>query len=228
MSLTKNEKLKRVFSFLLPCVFMPVVIIIGSLYAGGQGYALLSLIVALLSLVLFICGSESKSTGTRRLVIVSIMVALSAVGRLIPVFKPVTFIVVITGVTLGPQAGFLTGAFSAVISNITFGQGPWTPFQMFAWGMIGFVAGLLSKPLTKSRISLIVYLVISGVLYSLIMDVWTVLWYEQGFVAELYKAAVISAIPVTAVYSVSNVIFALLLAKPMCDKLNRVKIKYGV
>ncbi len=228
MSLTKNEKLKRVFSFLLPCVFMPVVIIIGSLYAGGQGYALLSLIVALLSLVLFICGFESKSTGTRRLVIVSIMVALSAVGRLIPVFKPVTFIVVITGVTLGPQAGFLTGAFSAVISNITFGQGPWTPFQMFAWGMIGFVAGLLSKPLTKSRISLIVYLVISGVLYSLIMDVWTVLWYEQGFVAELYKAAVISAIPVTAVYSVSNVIFALLLAKPMCDKLNRVKIKYGV
>ncbi|MBO4339032.1 MAG: ECF transporter S component [Clostridiales bacterium] len=207
---------------------MPVVIIIGSLYAGGQGYALLSLIVALLSLVLFICGFESKSTGTRRLVIVSIMVALSAVGRLIPVFKPVTFIVVITGVTLGPQAGFLTGAFSAVISNITFGQGPWTPFQMFAWGMIGFVAGLLSKPLTKSRISLIVYLVISGVLYSLIMDVWTVLWYEQGFVAELYKAAVISAIPVTAVYSVSNVIFALLLAKPMCDKLNRVKIKYGV
>ena len=156
------------------------------------------------------------------------MVALSAVGRLIPIFKPVTFIVVITGMTLGPQAGFLTGAFSAVISNITFGQGPWTPFQMFAWGMIGFVAGLLSKPLNKSKVYLIIYLVVSGVIYSMIMDVWTVLWYEQGFVTELYKGAIITAIPYTIVYAVSNVIFALMLAKPMCEKLNRVKIKYGV
>ena len=228
MSIVLSEKMKKVLSFLLPCVLMPMVIIIGSLYAGGKGYALVSLLIALLSLVLFLCGFESKSTGTRRLVIVSIMVALSAVGRLIPLFKPVTFIVVITGVTLGSQAGFLTGAFSAVISNITFGQGPWTPFQMFAWGMIGFVAGLLSNPLNKSRLNLIIYLVISGVVYSMIMDVWTVLWYEQGFVPELYKAAIISAIPVTIMYSVSNVIFALLLAKPMCDKLNRVKIKYGV
>lgn len=228
MSLLMSEKLKKVLSFVLPCILMPVVIIIGSLYAGGKGYALLSLIIALLSLVLFICGFESKSTGTRRLVIVSIMVALSAVGRLIPIFKPITFIVVITGITLVPQAGFLTGAFSAVISNITFGQGPWTPFQMFAWGMIGFVAGLLSKPLNKNRVYLIIYLVVSGVAYSMIMDVWTVLWYEQGFVPELYKAAIISAIPYTVIYSVSNVVFALILAKPMCEKLNRVKIKYGV
>lgn len=228
MTLYENEKLKRTLTVVLPCVLMPIVVIGGSFYAHGQSYALSTLVLTLLSLVLFICGFEGKKTGTRRLVIVSVMVALSSVGRLIPIFKPVTFIVVITGVTLGPQAGFLTGAFSAVISNISFGQGPWTPFQMFAWGMLGFIAGLLQKPLNKSRALLIVYLVFSGVFYSFIMDIWTVLWYEQGFVTDLYKAAIISAIPYTIVYSVSNVIFALLLAKPMCEKLNRVKIKYGV
>ena len=226
--LFRNEKIKKTLTVLLPCVLMPLVVILGSFYADGKSYALSSLILTLLSLILFICGFESKSTGTRRLVIVSIMVALSAVGRFIPIFKPVTFLVVITGMTLGPQAGFLTGAFSAVVSNISFGQGPWTPFQMFAWGMLGFIAGLLEKPLNKNRVYLIIYLVFAGALYSFIMDIWTVLWYQQGFQTEMYKAAVISAIPYTVVYSVSNVIFALLLAKPMCEKLNRVKIKYGV
>lgn len=223
-----NDKLKKALTVLLPCVLMPVAVLFGSFYANGKSYALSSLVMALLSLILFICGFEGKNTGTRRLVIVAIMVALSSVGRLIPIFKPVTFLVVITGITLGPQAGFLTGAFSAVVSNISFGQGPWTPFQMFAWGMLGFIAGLAEKPLNKKRLYLIIYLVFAGIIYSLIMDVWTVLWYQQGFQLKMYKAAIISAIPYTVVYSVSNVIFALLLAKPMCDKLNRVKIKYGV
>ncbi len=224
----KSEKAKKILSVLLPCILMPFVVIFGSFYANGKSYALSSLILTLLSLVLFICGIESKNTGTRRLVIVAVMVALSAVGRLIPIFKPVTFLVVITGMTLGPQAGFLTGAFSAVISNISFGQGPWTPFQMFAWGMLGFIAGLMEKPLNKNKALLITYLAFAGVFYSLIMDIWTVLWYQQGFQIEMYKAAIVSAIPYTIVYAVSNVIFALLLAKPMCEKLIRIKVKYGV
>jgi len=228
MSYIKSEKLKKILNIVLPCVLMPLVVIFGSFYAEGKSYALSSLILTLLSLILFICGIESKKTGTRRLVIVSVMVALSSVGRLIPIFKPVTFLVVITGITLGPQAGFLTGAFSAVISNISFGQGPWTPFQMFAWGMLGFIAGLLQKPLNKKRVYLIIYLVFAGVIYSMILDVWTVLWYQQGFNIEMYRKAIITAIPYTVIYSVSNVIFALLLSKPFCEKLHRVKVKYGV
>ncbi|MBE6834664.1 MAG: ECF transporter S component [Ruminococcaceae bacterium] len=228
MSALNEQKLKKALSIILPCFVMPVVIVVGSLYSREKSYALSSLVLALLSLVLFLCGFESKNTGTRRLVIIAIMVALSSLGRLIPIVKPVTFLVVITGITLGPQAGFLTGAFSAVISNISFGQGPWTPFQMFAWGMLGFIAGLLEKPLNRKKAYLYLYLFFGGVFYSFIMDIWTVLWYEQGFVPELYKAAIISAIPYTLVYACSNVVFAVLLAKPMCEKLNRVKIKYGV
>ena len=228
MRVIRNKNIRSVLNIIIPCVLMPAVIIFGSLYAQGKQYALTSLVLALMSLVLFICGFESQKTGTRRLVIVAVMVALSVAGRFIPLFKPITAITVITAVTLGPQAGFLTGAFSALISNIYFGQGPWTPFQMFAWGILGLIAGLLSKPLNKSRTLLLIYLVFAGIAYSFIMDIWTVLWYNEGFNLKMYTAALISAIPHTIMYSVSNVIFALLLAKPFCDKLNRVKIKYDV
>ena len=83
--------------------------------------------------------------------------------------------------TLGSESGFLVGAMSALVTNFYFGQGPWTPFQMFAWGMIGLIAGYLGDPLRRSRIALAVYGAFSGIAYSMIMDIWTVLWYGEGF-----------------------------------------------
>ena len=178
--------------------------------------------------MLFIAGFEHKKTGSRRLIITSIFVALSVIGRFIPFFKPTTALTIIAGVYLGGEAGFLTGAFSALISNFYFGQGPWTPFQMLAWGMIGFFAGVFSKFFIKSRFALIIYGVIAGCVFSVIMDVWTVLWYSGTFSKELFLAAVVAALPHTALYSVSNVIFLFLIARPMGEKLTRIKTKYGV
>lgn len=122
----------------------------------------------------------------------------------------------------------MTGALSAVLSNFYFGQGPWTPFQMFSWGIIGLLAGLMAEPLKRSKIVLTVFAVFSGVLYSLLMDVWTVLWADGYFNFFRYLAAILSAAQVTAVYAVSNVIFLLLLAKPIGKILKRVTVKYGL
>ena len=129
---------------------------------------------------------------------------------------------------LGGEAGFLTGSLSAVISNFYFGQGPWTPFQMFAWGMIGLVAGFLAEPLQKNRVLLMVYGAIAGIFYSLLMDVWSMLWLNGQFSFAVYVGAIVTAIPYTIVYAVSNCIFLWLFAKPFGEKLSRVKIKYGV
>ena len=129
---------------------------------------------------------------------------------------------------LGGEAGFLVGSLSALLSNFYFGQGPWTAFQMLAWGLIGYVAGLMAEPLKRNRVFLLAYGVLSGIAFSLIMDVWTVLWYSAGFDVELYAASVIAAIPHTILYASSNFIFLFFLAKPFGDKLERMKIKYGV
>ena len=156
------------------------------------------------------------------------MTALSVVGRFIPFFKPITAITVITGAYLGGEAGFLVGALSALISNFYFGQGPWTAFQMLSWGLVGLFAGFLGKALRKHKLLLVMYGVLTGITYSLTMDVWSVIWYNGAFNAKLFTAAIVTALPFTVIYSLSNFIFLMLMAKPFGDKLERIKVKYGV
>jgi len=94
---------------------------------------------------------DKKKPQARELVPIAVMAALGVVGRTVfavvplPNFKPVSAIVIITAVAFGPETGFLTGALTGFVSNFIFGQGPWTPWQMFCWGMIGFIAGLLEN-----------------------------------------------------------------------------------
>ena len=180
------------------------------------------------ALLLFVSGFEKKKTGSRRLVIVSCMTALCIIGRFIPFFKPITALTIITAIYLGGEAGFLVGALSALLSNFYFGQGPWTAFQMLAWGMIGLFAGFLSAPLKRSRSLLLLYGSLSGIFYSFIMDIWSVMWYAGGINWNLYLAGLVTALPHTIMYLVSNFVFLFFLAKPFGEKLQRVKIKYGV
>lgn len=224
----KNARLRRILGILLPYVLIPAAVVLGALVLGEKSYSYISLAVALLSLFYFMTGFEKKSTGTRRLIIVAVMTALSVVGRFIPLFKPITALTVITAIYLGGEAGFLTGSLAAVISNFYFGQGPWTPFQMLAWGLIGLFAGLLSAPLKKSRVALIIYGALSGAAFSMIMDVWTVIWYNGSMNWSLYLTALVTALPYTALYSVSNCVFLWIFARPFGEKLERVKLKYGV
>ena len=224
--------MKKWLTYIILCLLIPIVVIGGSLLFHEKQYAWISLCVTILSCVPFFLHFEKKETNTKRLILIAAMVALSVVGRILftplPGFKPVTAMVVITAMYFGGEAGFMTGALSAVISNFSFGQGPWTPFQMFSWGMLGLIAGLLAKPLKENKIVLTVYAVISGVLYSLLMDIWTVLWTDGYFNFSRYLAAIISATQFTVIYAVSNVIFLLLFAKPIGKILERVKCKYAL
>ena len=100
--------------------------------------------------------------------------------------------------------------------------------QMMSWGLIGFLAGVFSSQLKKSKAALCIFGVGAGVMFSLLMDIWTVLWADVVFNLSRYSAAVISALPVTAEYAISNVIFLLIMAKPIGEKLERIKKKYGL
>lgn len=228
MIVIKNPHLRRILRQILPWVAIPLCVLLGATVFSDKGYAYVTLLVTMLSLLLFIAGFEKKRTGTRRLILVAVMVALSVAGRFLPLFKPITALTVLTAMYLGSEAGFLTGALSAVISNFYFGHGPWTPFQMMSWGLIGFTAGLLAQPLKRHKWFLLCYGVIAGVAYSFIMDIWTVLWYNGTFQWTLYTGALLSAIPYTCVYALSNVLFLLLFAKPFGQKLERIQVKYGV
>ena len=212
----------------LPFAAIPALVALGALVFPQRAYLLVALGVAALSLLLFAAGFERRQTGSRRMVLTAVMIALCIAGRFVPLFKPVAALTILAGMYMGAEAGFLTGALAAALSNFFFGQGPWTPFQMMAWGLIGLIAGYLAVPLKRCRPLLLVFALLAAVFYSLMMDVWTVLWYSGAPSWDLYAAAFLTALPHTALYAASNVLFLALLATPVGRKLERVRVKYGL
>lgn len=224
--------MKRIISNLIVGALIIICILLGVVSFRDRKYNVVSILIALLACVPFYFAYERRRGNIRRMVILSTLIALSVIGRVlvfVPGFKPVTAIVILTGMYMGAEAGFLCGSLSAILSNMFFGQGPWTPFQMLAWGSVGFIAGVpFTRKFLKNRITLSLYGGMTGILYSLIMDIWTVLSFEGEFSISRYIVAITAAIPVTVEYAVSNVIFLWVLRKPIGEKLQRIKVKHGI
>lgn len=227
-----QKKHIKIINAAIMCVLVPLVVYLGAKIFKEKQYAWISLCVAILACVPFFIRFESRDNDVRRLVLIAVMVALSVVGRFVfapvPGFKPVTAMVAVTAMYFGSEAGFMTGALTAVISNFYFGQGPWTPFQMFAWGIIGFIIGLIAEPLKRSTFLLVLSGIIAGVAFSLLMDVWSTLNADGTFNIMRYFSFVVSSLQFMAIYAVSNVIFLLVLSKPIGKIFERVKVKYGM
>ena len=199
---------------------------------SGKYYDVASLIAAFLSCIPFYITFEKSKATSKEIMLVALMTAFSVCGRImfsfIPFFKPITAFTIISGMYLSAPAGFICGSFSALISNIYFGQGPWTLFQMISWGLIGFISRVIGEKLLEKRIILVIYAFISGVLFSLIMDLWTVLNIDKEFNFSRYIIQLISSFPIMIIYSLSNIVFLILLQKPIGKKIKRAKKRYGI
>lgn len=231
INISKRRRLIVTLSVIL--ILIPIVIVLGVTLFGDRRYNLISILIAFSATLPFFIRFERREIGVRELVIISVMTALSVIGRMVfaplPFFKPVSAVTVVTGIAFGPEAGFLVGSLSAIVSNIFYGQGPWTPFQMFLWGIIGFVAGFVfKKGKTPHFIPLILAGIISGAVFSLGMDVWATLSAGEGFSLPRYLSYVAAALPVTVVYCASNAVFLLLLTRPMLAKTERLRTKFGI
>ena len=176
---------------------------------------------------------EKKKPQTREHVVLAVMTALTVISRMIfapvPGFKQVAAMVTICGMAFGRESGFLCGSLSAFVSNFFFGQGPWTPFQMIAWGSIGWFSGMLNRTgqMAKRKIRTAVFGILAGIWYSLVMNLWVVIGAGEGLEWIRYGAVFITSLPVTAEYCVSNVLFLWILVPGFMKRLNRVKYKYG-
>ncbi|MDR3344810.1 MAG: ECF transporter S component [Oscillospiraceae bacterium] len=227
-----NNKIKKLLRYSILLLAIPAVILPGVTVFKDRQYAFISLAVVLLACVPFFLSFERRKGNGKLLILIAVMAALSSLGRFVfaavPGFKPVTALVVITAIYFGAEAGFMTGALSALVSNFYFGQGPWTPFQMFSWGLLGLIAGLLAGKLRGSRTLLLLYGVLAGAAYSLMMDTWSTLWMDGTFSLARYAAYVAASLPWMAIYAASNVVFLLIFGKAIGQILERLKYKYGI
>ncbi|GGC84702.1 ECF transporter S component [Enterococcus wangshanyuanii] len=226
-----NVKLKQKgFKLLLGLVFLVLCI---AAFRSTQ-YQVISLFLVLLACLPIYYRYEKKQMNIKELVLIAVLTAFAVSGRflfyMIPAVTPMTAIIIISGICIGPEVGFLVGSLSAIISNMLFGQGPWTPFQMLSWGLIGCIAGLpwVSSLLKKSYWFLAVYGILAGLFFSFFMDIWTVYSIDRFFSWQRYAALFITALPHTLSYCFSNVFFSCVLFRVIQKKLQRILIKYEI
>lgn len=225
--------IKNYIKSLIAVIALLLLAILTVILFKNENYMFVSVLAAFISCMPFFIRFEKSIQSSRETITIAVMVALSVAGRflftLIPHFKPVTALVIITGMYFGADAGFMTGSLTALLSNMQHGQGPWTVFQMAVWGLIGYFAGIINvKGLLKNKFLLILFSGISGVAYSLIMDIYTTISTENTFIMEKYISYVMFSLPVMIEYVVSNIVFMLVLEQPIGKKLARIKTKYGI
>ncbi len=216
-------------------LLIPSTIYIGVFFLGDRKYYFISLLIILETMIPFCMAFEWAKPKARELIVISVLCAIAVAGRAaffsLPQFKPVVAIVIITGVCFGAETGFLVGSITGFVSNFFYGQGPWTPWQMFAFGIIGFMAGILFKKglLRKTKASMCIFgFAATLVIYGGIMNPASVIMYQNKITWQMIISAYIMGVPLDLIHSLSTAIFLWFIAEPMIEKIERVKIKYGI
>lgn len=200
-------------------------------------YYVISIVIIIAAILWFMWSFERRKPQEREVVMLAVMTAMAVVGRAIfivtPQFKPCAAIIIITGIMLGKQSGFLCGALTALVSNFIFGQGPWTPWQMIAFGLVGLVSAIIfngkREHYADNRILLGIYgFLITFLLYGFIMDTSTVLMYTDKLRFSTFMATYLSGLYFNIIHGLSTLIFLLILSKSIFSKIRRLKVKYGM
>lgn len=226
------------FSLLVIFLLIPATLFLGT-QLTGRAYYLTSTLIIIETMLPFFFAFETRKPQARELVTIAVMCALAVAARVlvqIPAFKPILGIIMISGIALGAEAGFLTGAVSAFASNFFFSQGPWTPWQMMAYGVAGFLSGLLfhkkrpfaDKPWLSSAVLAVYGFFAIVCIVGPLLDtcsVFTVGARITGkFVLAVYSAGLIPNL----IHGAATAVTMFLVSRPLLGKLDRLRIKYGM
>ncbi len=202
-----------------------------------MSWLLASLVVLVFALVTGFAWYERSHPSARVLALVAALAALAALGRIafapLPSIKPTTDIVFLTGFVLGGAPGFAVGAVGALASNLFFGQGPWTPWQMGAWGGVG-VAGAALAHVTRrrypelGRIPLAAACAAAGLFYGAIMDLSTWLTFSGDLTSAKLATQFAAGVPFNIAHATGNVLFCLAFGPALVGALRRYRTRFEV
>ncbi|MCL2499483.1 MAG: ECF transporter S component [Defluviitaleaceae bacterium] len=222
--------MKYIFLLLLT---VPLTVFAGIYLFGDRQFLFVSVLILIQSMVPFVLLFERRKPAARELVIIAVLCAIGVAGRgaffMFPQFKPVVAIVIIGGVALGKERGFLIGALTVFVSNMFFGQGPWTPWQIFAMGFIGFLSGGIFYRRKRNTAILAVFgAAATLIVYGGIMNPAGVLMFQPQPTREMFLLSYIVGLPFDLIHAFATAVFLFIISRPMLEKLDRVKTKYGI
>lgn len=230
--ITKIKK-SNIAMILVFLVAIPLTLLLGSKLSGRSYYITGTMIIIELMLPFFMA-YEGRKPQARELVVVAVLCALAIVGRVaipIPNFKATFAIIMLSGIAFGPETGFMVGAVTALASNFFYGQGAYTPWQMMGYGAGGMLAGFVFQKghISKKPINLAAFGFLAVVLWiGPLLDCSNVFLSFSEITWSAFAASFASGFPVNVMQAICTVLIMLLFGRPLLDKLDRVKLKYGM
>ena len=226
-------KKSTVATLLVFFLLVPATLYLG-LQLPGRSYYLTATLIILEMMAPFFLAFEGRRPQSRELVLVAVLCAIAIVSRVaipIPHFKPAFAIIMLTGIAFGAETGFMVGAVTALVSNFFVGQGAFTPWQMMAYGAGGMLAGLLAqkgwisrKPWALALLGFFAVMLWVGPL----LDVCSLFLTPIKFTPETVVAIFASGFVVNVVQAAGAAVTMLLFGRPLLEKLDRIKCKYGM
>lgn len=249
---------KRTLMILLVCLLLFLGLAVFSAVVDER-YMLVSLGVLFVCIAPFFVKYERKDLHAREIVLIAMLIAIAAVSRIpfaaIPSVQPTSFVIIISALVFGAESGFMIGAMAALVSNMFLGQGPWTPWQMLSWGLIGLTAGMMKdtvwmrtwlrsslekwrprKPRVwqqvwqqKQGVILLAFGFIWGFVFGWIMNLTLVITlFQSVFTWKALLAIYAASFYFDLMHALSNVFFIAVFGAGWIRIMERFKKKYGL
>ena len=193
-------------------------------------WGLIATVLAVLVVAAFFFEFEAAALSAKEVALVAMLGTMSAVLRIpfaaIPSVQPSTYLVICAGYVFGPVAGFMVGAITPLVSNFFLGQGPWTPFQMLAWGLLGVLAAYFRR-FNLGRFGLIVLGVAGAYLYGWIVNTWYWASFIYPLTFKTFLVYQLSSIWLDTFHAMGNAVFLGLFGVKTIQILERFRKRFN-
>lgn len=172
----KKSRLVLILILIFGIALITVPILWPNVQTGKMNWGLIATIFAVLVIGAVFFEFESKALSSKEIALIAMLGTISAVLRIpfvaLPSVQPCSYLIICTGYVFGPVAGFMVGALTVLVSNFFIGlHGPYTPYQMLAWGLLGVIAAYLRR-FNLGKIHLIILGIVGAYLYGWIVNLW--------------------------------------------------------
>lgn len=228
----RNKKIPVLITVLL---LMPLTLLVGLLVFRERKYYFISTLLIMEAIFPFLYRFEGRRPKAREIALLAALCGIGILSRavffMLPQFKASAAVVILAGICFGSETGFLVGAGTMFASNIFFGQGPWTPWQMAAMGLLGAVAGVLyyarQKAPGRTRLALFGFFAVL-LLYGGVMNPASVLMFQNHPTREMFVLAYLQGLPFDVIHGAATFLFLYFAGLPVLEKMERMKTKYGL